>query len=281
MKPGEILRPRHAYHSAVFRDVLPIDGDGVPNNSDRSSRSSRHLGVGIVEKTGLEAVVGSISGQTAGLEFEKATSDFLQSSFAALQHLRPGEWRFVLGGRIQEFAQYRHLAEIGPLIERHKELRTVFDDYIVRPDIVVGREPVSDEVINEAATLVGDPGTAECTPLRKQNSGARIMHASVSCKWTIRSDRSQNARTEALNLMRNRKGKSPHIAVVTAEPLPSRIASIALGTGDIDCAYHFALPELRSAAQQIGSESDRDLLDTMVAGNRLRDISDLPFDLAT
>jgi hypothetical protein len=54
----------------------------------------------------------------------------------------------------------------------------------------------------------------------------------LSSKWTIRLDRSQNSRTEALNLIRNRKCPLPHIVVVT-EPLPSRIASIAMGTGDI------------------------------------------------
>ena len=97
---------------------------------------------------------------------------------------------------------------------------------------------------------------------------------------TIRSDRSQNTRTEALNLIRNRKGSLPHIAAVTAEPLPSRIAAIALGTGDLDCVYHFALPELRDALVDLGKEDQLDLLDVMIDGMRLRDISDLPFDLA-
>lgn len=46
------------------------------------------------------------------------------------------------------------------------------------------------------------------------------------------------------NLIRNRKGNLPHIVVVTGEPMPARIASLALGTGDIDCVYHFALYEL-------------------------------------
>lgn len=31
-------------------------------------------------------------------------------------------------------------------------------------------------------------------------------HASISAKFTMRSDRAQNSRTEALNLIRNRKG---------------------------------------------------------------------------
>jgi len=107
------------------------------------------------------------------------------------------------------------------------------------------------------------------------------MHASVSCKWTIRSDRSQNTRTEALNLIRNRKGKVPIVVAVVFEPLPTRIASIALGTGDLDCVYHGALHELREAVEEIKNEAQKDMLDTLVRGRRLRDISDLAFDLAT
>jgi len=69
------------------------------------------------------------------------------------------------------------------------------------------------------------------------------------------------------------------VAVVTAEPLPSRIASIALGTGDIDCVYHFALKELIEAVKDANS-GEFDMLKTLLEGKRLRDISDLPLDLA-
>ncbi len=81
-------------------------------------------------------------------------------------------------------------------------------------------------------------------------------------------------------MIRNRKGPLPHIVAVTAEPLPTRIAPLALGTGDLDCVYHFALPELRQAVVDVGNEDQLDMLETLVAGRRLRDISDLPFDLA-
>ena len=96
----------------------------------------------------------------------------------------------------------------------------------------------------------------------------------------MRSDRTQNTRTEALNLIRNRKGHLPHIVVVTAEPLPTRLASIALGTGDLDRVYHFALTELREAVNVAGSEDQQEVLETMIQGRRLRDVADLPFDLA-
>jgi len=67
--------------------------------------------------------------------------------------------------------------------------------------------------------------------------------------------------------------------VVTAEPYPQRIASLALGTGDIDCVYHIALPELQIAAETYGNPAVLDILNTLVNGRRLRDISDLPLDL--
>ena len=72
----------------------------------------------------------------------------------------------------------------------------------------------------------------------------------------------------------------PHVVVVTGEPLPSRLASLALGTGDIDCVYHFALPELISSVDKLGSEDSVRLVRMMVEGKRLKDIADLPLDLA-
>jgi len=67
---------------------------------------------------------------------------------------------------------------------------------------------------------------------------------------------------------------------VTAEPLPSRIASVALGTGDLDCVYHAALYELAESIQEVNDETLSEMFNLLVNGKRLRDISDLPFDLA-
>jgi len=41
-----------------------------------------------------------------------------------------------------------------------------------------------------------------------------------------------------------------------------------------------ALFELENAINQYGDKGSRDMLDTLVYGRRLRDISALPFDLA-
>lgn len=275
---GRIEDLRRAYHRRLSQDVLRLSADGIPNNSDKGSSSSVRIGKAVVDSLDVKPKIGKLAGQTTGSGFEEATRDFLREAFELLSHLRPGEWEFTLGGTIGDYEQYMHLSEVSRITEEHKELKIVFGDYIVKPDIVVCRKPVSDETINENETLLGNDDMATHTPLRGTNSQVDILHASVSCKWTIRSDRSQNARTEGLNLVRNRKGKTPHIVVVVGEPLPGRIASLAYGTGDIDCVYHFALRELVEAAS--GSDSDSELLETLVAGRRLRDISDLPFDLA-
>lgn len=276
---GEIEQLRRRYHQQICERVMRLNGDGIPNNADKANKSSVALAKGVLERIDFQVQAGQISGQTAGRFFEMATRDFLRDSFGLLAHLRPGEWEFALGGDIDSFEQYSHLSGVGRLMEDHAELLIAFGDYIVKPDVVVFRRPVSDDRINKSRLLLSrKKQTASHTPFRLTNSRTDIMHASVSCKWTIRSDRSQNARTEGLNLVRNRKGRTPHIVVVVGEPLPGRIASLAFGTGDIDCVYHFALRELIEAAS--GRDSDEEMLATLVEGRRLRDISDLPFDLA-
>ncbi|MYD26390.1 MAG: restriction endonuclease [Gemmatimonadetes bacterium] len=279
MTQGDIERLRHSYHRSIFEEVLRKGESGAPNNADSASATSVRISNGIIDRIGFDVSSEGLAGQTAGSRFESLTRDFLREAFKLLQHIRPGDWVFALGGNIRDYEQYSHLSEIRNAVRQNKELRIVFGDYIVTPDITVCRKPVSDEEINRFGDVLSDDEIALYTPLRYLNSQVEILHASVSCKWTIRSDRSQNARTEGLNLIRNRKGKTPHIVVVTGEPLPARIASLAFGTGDIDCVYHFALRELIDSATE--SESDTDLLNTLVAGRRLRDISDLPFDLAT
>jgi hypothetical protein len=278
---------RKAYHSRICEDVITFKKASTydyPNFADKGSKSSVAIALSIANQLGCEQHYDSISGQRAGNLFEMITMDFLDKAFGLLQHLRPGRWHYSIETPISEFDQYEHLAELEKLVGQMKTLASSLGaDYIIKPDIVVGRYPVSDKEINqEAVTVEASDGFADMTPFREVNvePPRLILHASISCKWTLRSDRSQNARAEALNLIRNRKGNLPHVVAVTAEPLPTRIASLALGTGDLDCVYHFALPELMKALTDINNEDQMDMLQTLVEGRRLRDISDLPFDLA-
>jgi hypothetical protein len=167
--------------------------------------------------------------------------------------------------------------------KQNRELAIILGkDYVISPDIIIAREAVTDEEITAQGKIINSSeSVAERTPARQQNSEmpTAILHVNISCKWTLRSDRAQNTRTEALNLIRNRKGKLPSVVAVTAEPTPIRIASLALGTGDIDCVYHFALNELISAVTNLKNDDQGEMLNMLIDGRRLRDISDLPFDL--
>jgi hypothetical protein len=280
IKQMDLEQLRKAYHEMICRQVLGYRA-GVPNIADKSSSGSIQLAEGVLSRIGFPACPNPPVGQRAGALFESLTLDYLQKAFQLIQHLRPGDWTFSVHGDVTAFDQYEHLTDLARVLGRHPGLRAALGDYLIKPDIVVGRSPVSDQQINQdAKILLGH--TATLTPLRATNSPAPkpILHASISCKWTIRSDRSQNARTEGLNLIRNRKGNTPHIAIVTAEPMPGRIASVALGTGDLDCVYHMALYELGESVEAMGDETSSEMFELLVDGKRLRDISDLPFDLA-
>lgn len=281
---------RSEYHRKVCKEIIRLrtdvkKGTKYPNFADSNNVSSVNIALGIVKRLNCITSSTAISEQTAGGLFEKATCEFLEKSFSLLQHLRPGKWHYSTAQTaISGFSQYEHLSYLETVIKQDKTLSSALGgDYIVKPDIVISRKPVSRNEVNRTRAVI-DPKDmiARLSPFLQNNAGkqAPILHASISCKWTIRSDRSQNTRTEALNLIRNRKGHLPHIAAVTAEPLPTRIATLALGTGDIDCVYHFALPELEDAIKEVNNQDQLDILSSMVVGKRLRDISDLPFDLA-
>lgn len=286
-----IANARFHFHERLFEtNTLTVTSAGVASNADTSSRGSKAIARRIVdilvdEQHHAVSTVDKISGQTLGKQFETLTMDFLRETFPNLQNLRPGRWTILQLGnnnklKTSDFAQYEHLAYLNELTAQNAQLAAALgNDYLVAPDVVIYRDLYEDSEINAAQCIVdGDVG--KMADIRKANGGKPLLHASVSAKYTMRSDRAQNSRTEALNLIRNRKGHLPHIVVVTAEPMPNRLASLALGTGDIDCVYHFALYELIRAVKEVGSEDAAETLETLVQGKRLKDISDLPLDLA-
>ena len=268
----------------------------IASNADKGQRLSVQLSNLLLKKIGEtaglepELLIEKQKGQTSGNDFETLCAEYLQSTFLSLKHLRPGDWLVEkVGGRssgiLGRYEQYAHLAELSELIKDYAQLKSVLGDgYTIAPDIVVARLPESDEAINSGKAIV-DSVTCKASKLRKANHSnpdnpEQLIHASISCKFTMRSDRAQNSRTEALNLLRSRKGRAPHIVALTAEAVPSRIASLAMGTGDIDCVYHIALYELLEATEALGKDDALASLQDMILGKRLKDISDLPLDLA-
>lgn len=255
--------------------------DEFPSNADGDNRTSTAIAQTILDRIKAEnARSKRLAGQVSGSDFTQITRSFVEQSFAFLSKLRPGKWDFNPPRReIHQFEQYHHLARLLEISKNNPEIADLLGTaYDIAPDVIVVRQPEADDLINSEHYLIDDTVGLRAS-IRKKNNGLPILHACISCEWTLRSDRVQYARSEALNLIRHRNGRLPHIVAVTGEPLPSRLASLALGTGDLDCVYHFALPELIEGVGALGHEDTANLVKTMVDGKRLKDIADLPLDL--
>ena len=231
----------------VAPEILEIFGwrKGKPNIADSSSSRSVRIAATMFSSLGITRD-STESGQTLGKKLEEAVARFLRRTVPKLAPDR--SWN-ISCQPITDFAQYAHLARIRELAEEdpHGTLQSSLGtDYLIKPDITIGI----------------------ATNTRQH------LHAAVSCKWTIRSDRVQNIRHEGVVLTRHRRGRQPHIVAVTAEPLPSRLAAIARGTGELDCVYHVVLRELRSACPEDDESSDT--LEELILQERLRPLDALP-----
>ncbi|WP_242882762.1 NgoMIV family type II restriction endonuclease [Actinomadura litoris] len=277
---------RRFHQDLVEKHTLALSPDHVASNADRCNKTSAAIALEIAKDLAASTIPKKLAGQRAGRQFEQAVARFLEQTFPSFRSLRPGNWTVsnVGGSRsgyhIAKYEPYTHLAARARLVKEDRALAAALgNSYQISPDIVVVRSPEPDEAINCEAELV-DADYGRHAVIRRANQDRPIVHAIVSCKWTLRSDRAQSARTEALNLIRDRKGRTPHTVVVTGDPAPSRLASLALGTGDIDTVYHFALTELIKAVDKTENDEAISMLDSLVQGKRLRDIADLPLDLA-
>lgn len=196
---------------------------------------------------------GPRSGES-GTALERAIAEDLRSALHGLDAVR--SWQVTRQGNVADYAQFEHLNDLQRLFDSQPSLRaTLGRDYQVRTDVHVG--------VHNAEDLFARP----------------FLHAAISCKWTIRSDRVQNVRHEFATLVRNRRGRLPHLVLVTAEPLPSRLISIARGTGEVDTVYHLLHDELASAVGKVATPSQREYWAELVEQRRLKPYSDLAKDL--
>jgi hypothetical protein len=282
--PIRFAQARAELHQSLLASILTRSSNSVLSNANDENPVSNEIASQVAARIGQIEERPKLDDESTSLQFVNACRRFVHNTFMSLAHLRPGAWG-LLGAdqknerHLSQFEQYSHLSSLTDAMHSDPELAALLgNENLLMPDIVLYRQPETDDSINKHGTLIAT-ATATRSPLRKSSGSSALIHASISCKWTLRSDRAQNARSEALNLIRNRKGRVPHIVSITAEPLPSRIASLALGTSDLDCVYHFALPELLEVVTPEAFPDANDMLKTLVDGKRLRDIADLPLDL--
>ncbi len=205
----------------------------VPNCADVDSIESVRIAAGVLDELAVPRGTVSDVPKDPGGPLEQAVCDDLGW---VLQRRDPQRgWRVERGAVITRFDQYAHLSEVHALVRANPELRvTVGMDYLIKPDVTVSLARV------------------------RTASGLPPLHAAVSCKWTIRSDRVQNIRHECLQMIRHRRGRQPHLVTVTAEPLPTRLASIARGTGEVDAVYHIAYDALEASVARNANPEQAD-----------------------
>ena len=193
--------------------------------------------------------------------FGECCARFLRACLPTTTGWPKGSWQLYTGNFeiLQSCQQYAHWAELTQLALAHPTLTGPLAHVQTwPPDLLLARQPHPQ----------GRPLTSS------------VLHAAIAPLLYLRGEQAAQLVPQARALLRERRGRAPHVVVVTAEPLPSRLASIALGTGDLDCTYHFALYELQAAMQQHPDSEAAALIEMMVEGRRLKDISDLPLDLA-
>lgn len=233
-----------------------------------------------------------------GNEFERAIRQYLVETYQELitSVFCPGDYLIETKNNqsLEKFSQYSHLdwqmrelsllkeiAEAdtpGPFSEKARMILNECphgqpNSYQTSPDITISRSPI--------IVPVDETGLSPDNHLFTAFEQKPTLLAICSAKWTLRSDRAQNSRSEVSYLEKERRGHKCRFVVVTAETTPSIISSIALGN-EVDCTYHIALPELLEAARTVHGETDQRVrdLENLIATRRLKDVFDLPFDLA-
>ncbi|MEV8212519.1 NgoMIV family type II restriction endonuclease [Leifsonia sp. NPDC077715] len=232
-----------------------------PNAADSSSKMSKAIAAATLDELGVPSDRESgVADPATGRPLELAVAGALKSELAQAAPDRP----FVVlekPGLVTDFEQYSHLKRVNNAAKKSAELRvTLGTDYLIKPDVVVALPGVG----------------AGALP---------FLHAVVSCKWTIRSDRVQNIRHEYNQLIRHRRERLPHLMTVTAEPLPTRLVSIARGTGEVDATYHIAFDAMRAAISRLKklgtlTKEQEIAWDEVVDLGRVRPYSDLAKTIA-
>ena len=161
---------RKEYHKKIFQEILYLK-HGVPNFADKDSKLSSEIACEMIKLIGLKPRAKSVSEQDVGTIFGDLTCVYLNESFSKLSSLRPGEFHYSTSQDSQgitKFAQYRHLAILDKDCQKNRDLKSILGGtYLVKPDIIIARAPVSDEEINRSEKLLEEKEEiSKLTPFR-------------------------------------------------------------------------------------------------------------------
>ena len=258
-----------------------------PNTSDSNDAGSVEWGHALFNELGVP------SGAPAAPQI----GELMESGVARDLLARRPDLAIGTSRPARDFEQYRHLAvfrdfqrryqtpSVGIIEKVRRGMNEAADPHVESALEAALQGLLQSEANDELVTSLLDQMPEESL-LRIDITAAdtypngRLLVA-LSSKWSLRTDRAQDCVSQGAKLSSLRRGHMPHYAVVTMEPRPAMLRLIAAGSGNVDCVYHLALPELRRAAAAIesrrGSEAwaPRRTLERLVEQGRVRDYSDL------
>lgn len=267
--------------------------NGKPNTSDASDAFSVELGEALFDAMGVP------TGTSAPSGVDKKMSQLLAADLGSRVS---GTGLEVLPERpLESFAQFRHIgvlrnfqAEPSPGVTKAvKRLRAfAMRSVTTPPRTVTKRDTLFDELDQALADetairrqIIDDLGEEsllglDVTASRPQATGLPHLEAGFSLKWSLRTDRAQDPRSQGAKMSALRRGRMPHFAAVTMEPRPYMLRILGGGSGEVDVVYHLDLPSLATALEKTTTgrprrRETRDQFRRLVDQRRLLDYDDL------
>lgn len=294
---------------APFAVALCGYRDGRPNTSDAGDKGSVDLGRVFFDAMGVTADASPPAAAVGNLMAAKLSEDLQQHLASRADHLA-----VVPEQSLVRFEQYSHLSAA-------RELRTDLSADIIRAisaldEFAAGlgaenefrnalgtrmdriREEVQrvDDRRRDLLNMLGEESLLKLdvtvsrdvpNPIPPHRPLKHLI-AGLSLKWSLRTDRAQDCRSQGAKMGALRRGRMPHFAAVTMEPRPSMLALLCRGSGDVDCVYHLHLPALAQAIDDYCSGTTRparlairDNFNRLRDQRRLRDYDELRDYLTT
>lgn len=277
------------------RDLCRYRKNGKPNTSDASNALSVEIGEALFAILGVERTTEPVDDEpTGGVFARRVVDDLIQQ----VGHI--GDLEVVPERRLNGFEQYRH---VGVLQELRRGRSVGFNrawnrlaDYVRRTASATDLERVESliaevEVESELQTArlkalvdeLGDESLLGLDVTVSRIDEARplpLLEVGLSLKWSLRTDRAQDCRSQGAKMSALRRGRMPHFAAMTMEPRPYMLNLLGGGSGDVDCVYHLDLPSLTRAVEEVyvGSPQrlkGRDMFRRLVDQRRLKDYDEL------
>ncbi|MEU1779726.1 NgoMIV family type II restriction endonuclease [Streptomyces abikoensis] len=283
--------------------------NGKPNTSDANDKQSIDLGDVFFSVLGIPTGTGEPSTPIGQLMADEVTADLQKYLKVEAPHLSVIPEKPFTG-----FEQYGHLTAVralrgdmsrdvmGAVNAMRIGSSTIVTEDDARDALFAHLDRIQDEIEKAGARqrdlldLLGEESLLklDITVSRESSSpaapegGLPHLVAGLSLKWTLRTDRAQDCRSQGSKLAALRRGRMPHFAAVTMELRPAMLALLGRGSGDLDCVYHLNLPALSDAIDEYCSGSARrarleirDKFRRLRDQRRLRDYDELCGYLAT